>query len=385
MAALLSTLSTPLPKILFLTHSAGFVHDVVKRQGDRLSLAEEALVAAAKGRFEIVASQDCNQDFSKYAAVVFYTTGELKIDADALCEFVNKGGGFVGIHCATDTLYKHAGYSDLIDGYFDGHPWHQKVVALSEDRRHPATAHLPRAWRIRDEIYQFKNWDRKNVRVLLRLDNDSVDVSKGKRADQDYALAWTSEYGKGRVFYTALGHGANMWRDPKFLEHVLGGLAWTLGLREPRDRDGFEPLARQDAKNFVFRPDQGQSIVAIGKTRYVDGKPAPAGRIEGRGRIRPLPDLVTAFSEKLPPEIEDAVILLDWKGKLDLSVRGASITRESADWSRLEIETEGPRARVFINGELDEELLDQPAKGPLSVQAEVRGVHAFTLSKPQDY
>jgi hypothetical protein len=374
MAAVLSTLSTPLPKVLFLTHSAGFVHDVVKRKGDKLSLAEEALVAAAKGRFDLVASQDCHQDFSQYAAVIFYTTGELKIDADALCEFVKKGGGFVGIHCATDTLYKHVGYSELIDGYFDGHPWHQKVVAISEDRRHPATAHLPRAWAIRDEIYQFKNWDRKNVHVLLSLDPASVDISKGKRADKDYALAWTSEFGKGRVFYTALGHGANMWRDPKFLEHVLGGLSWTLGLREIRDRDGFEPFTKQSFKKFVFLPDGGKPVVGLGDTK-----------IEGKGRIRELPESTTSHSDKLPNEIEDAVLWLEWKGKLELTIRGTPVVRESADWSRLEIETRGAVTRLFVNGELDEELVEQPARGALSVKGETRGHQVFTPAKQEDY
>src|SRR6185503_18962080 len=101
------------PRILFLTHSAGFKHDVVNRPApDRLSIAEAALADAAAGEFDVVATQDCGavtaDSLAQFAAVVFYTTGELPISPagrDALFEFVRSGGAFIGIHCATDTFY----------------------------------------------------------------------------------------------------------------------------------------------------------------------------------------------------------------------------------------------------------------------------------------
>ena len=94
----------------------------------------------------MVATQDLGEitreKLKGYKGVVFYTTGELEIDKEALIDFVKAGGGFAGIHSATDTLYKYAPYGELVGGYFDGHPWHEKVTVKVEDTKHPATAHL---------------------------------------------------------------------------------------------------------------------------------------------------------------------------------------------------------------------------------------------------
>ena len=255
LAASVSTAGAkPLPKVLFVTHSGGFRHQVVTRSPDGSpSFAEKQLKAAANGRFDVVATQDLDElsrdKLKGYQAVVFYTTGELPIDVDALTEFVKGGGGFAGIHSATDTLYKSAAYGQMIGGYFDGHPWHQKVRIKVEDPKHPATAHLGSSFEIADEIYQFKDWDRKKVHVLLSLDPDSVDVTKQgvKRADHDFANAWTNEYGKGRVFYTALGHREEVWADPRFLTHLVNGIAWTL-----RDASPARPAAATGEEGFAW-------------------------------------------------------------------------------------------------------------------------------------
>lgn len=88
----------------------------------------------------------------------------------------------------------------MIGAYFDGHPWHEKIKVKVEDKNHPATKHLGDSFEITDEIYQFKGpYDRKNLNILLSMDTTAV-KKEGKRADKDYALAWTKEYGKGRVF-----------------------------------------------------------------------------------------------------------------------------------------------------------------------------------------
>ncbi len=224
------------PRVLFLTRSAGFSHPVVTRSGDALALAEEQLVDAAKGRFVVDATQDVGaisaENLARYDAVAFYTTGELPIPdegRDALFDFVRRGGGFVGIHSATDTWYEEPRYVELIGGSFDGHPWHQKVAVRVERGAHPATAHLGAVFEITDEIYQHRAFSRERVHVLLSLDPSSVEIERGKRSDGDYALAWCREYGDGRVFYTALGHRPTVWRDARFLRHVLGALEWATG------------------------------------------------------------------------------------------------------------------------------------------------------------
>jgi type 1 glutamine amidotransferase len=231
-------------RLLVITESKGFVHDCVnrKRAGGKLCLVEQALTELGKknGDFEAVCSQDSRkmitaENLKDFDAVFFYTTGELPLSdtqkAD-LIAFVRSGKGFAGSHSATDTFYKWPEYGKLIGGYFDGHPWHQKIRVVVEDTKHPATKHLGETFEVTDEIYQFKGpYDRKNLHVLMRLDMKSV-KNPGKRSDRDNALAWTQEFGKGRVFYTALGHRDELWRDERFLKHVRGGLRYVLKLED---------------------------------------------------------------------------------------------------------------------------------------------------------
>lgn len=260
------------PRVLFLTHSAGYVHGVVRRaQPDALSHAETQLVEAARDRFEVTATQDVGyltkEKLEAFDAVVFYTTGELPVDdasKRALIDFVEAGGGFVGSHCATDTFYEYAPYGEMIGGYFDGHPWNQPVRVRVEDADHPATKHLGQAFEIHDEIYQFKSWSRESVRVLASLDIESVDMTrKGiKREDKDFALSWCKPFGKGRVFYTALGHHGHVWKDPRFLTHLIEGIAWTIEKRAPTPpaTPASEPVDRRpDAEGYVplFDADVG--------------------------------------------------------------------------------------------------------------------------------
>jgi hypothetical protein len=221
------------PRILYLTHSAGFKHDV-------LPTSEQIMRELGKtsGAFEATVTQDCSliseASLKQYAAVVFFTTGELPLDdaqKKAFIDFVRSGHGFVGIHSATDTFYKWPEYLELIGGYFDGHPWHQEVTVRVEDKSHPATAHLPASFAINDEIYQFRDWSRDRVHVLLSLDPASVDLTKKgvKRTDKDFAVSWTREFGQGRMFYTALGHEVAVWKDPRFQQHLVGGIRWATG------------------------------------------------------------------------------------------------------------------------------------------------------------
>jgi type 1 glutamine amidotransferase len=209
---------------------------VVRRpEPTQLALAERRLVEAARNHFEVLPTQDCAEitadKLAGYAAVVFYTTGELPVDEgslQALFDYVRNGGGFVGIHSATDTFYEVAEYGRMLGGYFDGHPWNMEVGVRVEDPSHPSTAHLDASFRMADEIYQFRNWERDRVQVLLSVERDSVDLSLGKRADGDYALSWTRSYGDGRVFHTGLGHRPELWSDPRFMNHLLAGIRWSM-------------------------------------------------------------------------------------------------------------------------------------------------------------
>jgi uncharacterized protein len=225
----------PTKRLLYLTHTAGFRHDVLPAS----HTVVRSLADSSRGAFEVTITEDCSAisvtGLRRYDAVLFYTTGELPLDdaqKRALLDFVRAGNGFAGVHSASDTFYQWPEYGEMIGGYFDGHPWHEEVNIRVEGPRHPATAHLPGNFAITDEIYQFKNWSRDRVQVLLSLDPTSVDLNAAgvNRTDRDFALAWTRSYGAGRVFYTALGHRAEVWSDERFQRHLLGGVHWVMGM-----------------------------------------------------------------------------------------------------------------------------------------------------------
>lgn len=219
------------PRVLYLTHSAGFVHDVLphsERVLERLGEAQGWDVVVSKDVGLLTAST-----LKDYAAVVFYTTGELPITEQQKAELIawlRGGGALVGVHSATDTFYEWPEYGEIMGGYFDNHPWHEEVGVIVEDREHPSTKHLPERFRITDEIYQFKSWSRDNVHVLIRLDPDTVDLTKKgvNRTDRDFGLSWTNTYGEGRSFYTAFGHREEVWNDPRFQTHLIEGIRWAM-------------------------------------------------------------------------------------------------------------------------------------------------------------
>ncbi len=244
--------AAPKKHLLVVGQSVGFTHDSISH--GMLTLGQ---LGRDSGLFDVTVRTDVanitkkpqrgnakNLDY--FDAVFFYTTGELPLDdsqkADLLAFIRDDGKGFLGTHSATDTFYKWPEFGEMIGGYFDGHPWHQEVNVRVEDRGFPATRHFPPFFRITDEIYQFKNYSRDRVRVLMSLENGSIDVTKNgvKREDKDFAVAWARRYGKGRVFYCSLGHRNEVWDTPDIQKMWLEALRWAFGLVEgdatPRPR-----------------------------------------------------------------------------------------------------------------------------------------------------
>jgi type 1 glutamine amidotransferase len=174
------------------------------------------------------------ETLKNFDVVLFFTTGNpvTKEELKDLTTWVRAGHAFAGTHCATDTLY-NSPYGDLIGAYFDGHPWHQKIRLHVEDPHHAAAKGFQDGAEITDEMYQFRGpYTRERLHIILSIDDRSIDVKKGKRQDQDYAVSWCRDYGQGRVFYTSLGHRREVWRDPRFQEHLIGGLRWAVGLEK---------------------------------------------------------------------------------------------------------------------------------------------------------
>jgi type 1 glutamine amidotransferase len=219
-------------RILYVTHSAGFRHDVIPTSRAVLKQLGEASRA-----FKITTTEDVSaltaENLRHYAAVMFFTTGELPIsDAQkaALLTFVRSGRGFLGVHSATDTFYMWPEYGKLVGGYFNEHPWHQKVTIDVADPMSPLVGFLAPSFTVDDEIYQIRDFDAQTSRILLRLDPASVDLDAPNVHRQDYGwpLAWTRSFGRGRVFYTALGHEEGLWRDPRYQQMLTNAILWTI-------------------------------------------------------------------------------------------------------------------------------------------------------------
>ena len=151
--------------------------------------------------------------------------------------FIKGGGGFIGIHAATDTCYEWQDYGKMINGYFDGHPWtadtQVSVKVEPGQEQHPLVAMFEgRNVEFKEEIYQLKApYDSGAVHMLLRLDTEKTDMTRPgiKRSDGDFGIAWARHWDNGRVFYCSIGHNHEMYWHPKIVRHYLAGIQWALG------------------------------------------------------------------------------------------------------------------------------------------------------------
>jgi type 1 glutamine amidotransferase len=210
-------------RVLMVTATAGFRHE---------SIADaRAAIATLGGGIQVTATEDLGTLTAASLStvdVVFFalTSGELPLTADqkaALLNFVANGGGFLGAHSATDTLYDWPEYGELIGAYFREHPWTQPGAVVVEDVSHPANAGVDSRVTLNEEFYTFRENPRPRVQVLLRLDPASVGASG------DFPLAWAKPHGRGRVYYNALGHFGETWRNAQVQRQWRSAILWAAG------------------------------------------------------------------------------------------------------------------------------------------------------------
>jgi len=214
----------PVIRVLMLTATAGFRHDSIATARQVM-----ASLAASSGAFTVTATEDLSaiseQNLAAYDVVFFaLTSGELPftdLQKASLMKFVSGGGGFMGAHSATDTLYNWADYGHLVGAYFKEHPWTQHATVIVENGSHPATQNLGASFSLTEEFYTFRESPRSAAQILLRLDAASVGSSG------DYPLAWVHGVGAGRSYYNALGHFSSTWNDPRFQQQLVGAIRWT--------------------------------------------------------------------------------------------------------------------------------------------------------------
>lgn len=216
-------------RILVFSKTAGFHHSSIKA----------GVVAIQKlgleNKFEVDTTIDAKKFTSKnlkqYAAVVFLnTTGDVLNDEQqtAFEKYIQSGGGYVGVHAATDTEYQWPWYGKLAGAWFINHP-HQQVATLNVVNRNTiATKHLPEIWKRKDEWYNFKDIS-KDIKVLITIDESSYEGGKNAPV---HPMAWYHDFDGGRSFYTELGHVEESYTDPLYLQHLLGGIQYAMGLKK---------------------------------------------------------------------------------------------------------------------------------------------------------
>jgi cytochrome c len=159
---------------------------------------------------------------------------------NAFENYIQDGGGFVGIHAAADTEYDWGFYGNLVGAYFKSHPAIQQATVKVADRTHPATRHLPERWVRTDEWYDYRTNPRGDVHVLATLDETTY-TGENMNTNADHPIAWCQPFEGGRSFYTGGGHTQESYGEPAFQQHLLGGIRWAAG-----DVDG-ECRATQDS------------------------------------------------------------------------------------------------------------------------------------------
>lgn len=219
------------PAVLVFSRTAGYRHESIET-----GVAMLRELGKAHG-FTVEHSEDpavfVSGDLGRFAAIVWLnTTGDALDDAGqaAFQRYVEGGGGYVGIHAASDTEHDWPWYGELLGcgAWFKNHPPIQDARIVTRDREHPSTKHLEASFTVRDEWYNFDANPAPCVHVLLALDESSYMVGPGAMGDE-HPIAWQRTQGAGRVWYTGLGHRNELYADPAFREHVLGGIRWAGG------------------------------------------------------------------------------------------------------------------------------------------------------------
>jgi hypothetical protein len=238
-------------KVLFFTKSSGFEHDVIRRTDGQLGHAERVLIDLGKEHgFEVLASKDgriFDGDLDSYDAFVFYTSGDLTtVGQDnapamsprgkvALLNAIESGKGFVGSHCASDTFHSQGEQFEnqtqkdpfiaMLGGEFIRHGKQQEARMTVVNANFPGMKPAGNGFVMHEEWYSLKNFA-PDLHVLLVNETQGMEGSDYQRPA--FPATWARRHGKGRVFYTSMGHREDVWTNPIFQSILVGGIHWAL-------------------------------------------------------------------------------------------------------------------------------------------------------------
>ncbi|HEU5148172.1 MAG TPA: ThuA domain-containing protein [Chryseosolibacter sp.] len=240
------------PRVLVFSKTAGFVHSSISE-----GIAAVQKLGEENG-FDVDTTKNAayfqEDSLKKYSAVIFLnTTGNvLDYRQEAAFErYIQAGGGFVGVHAATDTEYDWRWYGKLVGGYFQSHPKTQSARFIIKDQDFPATSFFTdTVWQRTDELYNFKNFNQE-VNVILTVDESSYE---GGTHGGYHPMSWYHEYDGGRAFYTELGHTEESYTEENYLKHLLGGIQYAIGENEELDYSEATSQLPPDEDRFTKTP-----------------------------------------------------------------------------------------------------------------------------------
>jgi uncharacterized protein len=273
--------------LLVFTKSSGWEHDVVKLQDGKPSVVDDAVTKLGrKYGFDVTASKDGgvfnSGEFKKYAAVLFFTTGDLTTAGtdknppmsaqgkQALLDAIHQGMGFVGVHAGSDTFHtlpdtedranryiahgeKSDPYIRMLGGEFINHgstPRLQDANLIVNDPKFPGLEGVSSPVKFNDEWYSLKDF-RTDLHVILTIDTKGMSGAPYQRAP--YPMTWARMEGKGRVFYSAIGDRPENWSNEFFLNLLSGGIRWATG----DAKASLQPNIKQAAPGYADIPPKG--------------------------------------------------------------------------------------------------------------------------------
>ena len=212
-------------RVLVFSRTKGFRHGSIPS-----GIAAVTELGTEHG-FAVDATEDpaafADSSLRRYAAVVFMsTTGDVLDSAQQASfeRYIRRGGGFVGVHSATDTEYDWPWYGRLVGAYFKRHPAIQEAKVSVVNTKFIATKCLPATWTRTDEWYDFREAP-KDVTILMTLDETSY---KNGSMGAFHPVSWYHKFDGGRAFYTELGHTNESYSDPAYRNHLAGGILWAV-------------------------------------------------------------------------------------------------------------------------------------------------------------
>ena len=377
-------------KVLVVTATTGFRHSSIATAENVIATLGETSGAYTvvdvvrggpdgKDNAEVAAKMTLAK-LNEVDAVIFAnTTGDLAIpDKDGFIKWVEAGHALIGMHSCSDTFHGYRPFIDLLGGEFLTHGAQVQVDAYNQDPTHPATRHLGPIYTVFDEIYEFKSFERAKVHGLLTLDKSPQTLAPG-----DFPVAWSKDVGRGKMFYTSLGHREDVWTSALYQQHILGGIQWALGLEKgsgkPTDtantisaaekKDGFKLLFDGKTMNgWKYRRDDGKRSWSVQNGMLVNtlGKDEHGTDILTEEKFR---DFTVRFEFQVPPNSNSGFYLRgrheiqvfdDYKsGKPTAGGNGAIYnlkpvslfaSRKPGQWQEAEVTIVGQKITAILNG-----------------------------------